>query len=62
MEKYIITTDLDKSEKKQGFVAELIDLRHESDGGPVAIAWFKDRAEADKVQRAFRALQTLSKF
>lgn len=59
MERFILTTDLDKAERKQGYVAEIIDLRHPSDGGPVAIAHCKDMEDAERI---LRALQLPAKF
>jgi|SRR5215213_5239373 len=52
--KYILTNDLDAKERRRGFTTELIDLQNETAHGPVAIAWFRDRVEAEKILRALQ--------
>lgn len=52
--KYILTNDLDVKERRHGFTTELIDLQHDTDHGPVAIAWFRNRVEAEKILRALQ--------
>lgn len=45
--------------RKQGYVAEIIDLQHPSDDGPVAIARCFTLEDAERI---VRALQLLWKF
>ncbi|RMM39387.1 hypothetical protein QO021_30260 (plasmid) [Pseudomonas amygdali pv. lachrymans] len=47
MKRFIVSTQLPKFYRDQGFKAEIIDRMHPSDGGPVAIQWFKTQAEAN---------------
>ena len=49
-QRYVVSEDLPPSEKAKGFTAEIVDLTHPSDGGPVAIEWFDDKSLA--VERA----------
>lgn len=47
MERYVVSTRLPKFYRDQGYIAEIIDRKHPSDGGPVAIHWFHSKAEAE---------------
>lgn len=47
MKRFVVSTKLPRFYRDQGFKAEIIDRKHPSDGGPVAIQWFKTQAEAD---------------
>lgn len=53
-ERFILTTDVDRAERKRGIVAEIIDLQHPSDGGPVAIAQCFDKEDAERILRALK--------
>ena len=59
MDRFIISDTPEKKFKQIGLNYELIDMQHESDGGPVAIAWFEDRTEAE---RALKMYQLPSRF
>ncbi|MFK3607890.1 hypothetical protein PVE_R2G0585 [Pseudomonas veronii 1YdBTEX2] len=48
MKRFVVSTKLPKFYRDQGFKAEIIDRKHPSDGGPVAIEWFKTQAEANE--------------
>ena len=45
-QRYVVSGNLPPSKKAEGFTAEIVDLTHPSDGGPVAIEWFDDRSLA----------------
>lgn len=47
MQRFVVSTRLPKFYRDQGFRAEIIDRKHPSDGGPVAIHWFKSKGEAE---------------
>jgi hypothetical protein len=55
MQRFVVSTKLPKFHRDQGFRAEIIDRKHPSDGGPVAIQWFKTKADADTALRLFAA-------
>lgn len=52
MDRFILTTDVDKAQRKRGIVAEIIDLRHPSDDGPVAIAECWSLEDAERIVKA----------
>jgi hypothetical protein len=54
MDRFIISDKPDKQYKQVGLNYELIDMQHESDGGPVAIAWFAEKEEAERALRVYR--------
>lgn len=47
MKRFVVSTRLPKFYRDQGFRAEIIDRKHPSDGGPVAIEWFNTKEEAE---------------
>lgn len=53
MKRFITSINLPPSKRKADYRAEVIDTRHPSDGGPVAVAWFRsiEQAERDAVRR-----------
>lgn len=48
MERFVVSTRLPKFYRDQGFRAEIIDRKHPSDGGPVAVEWFLTADDARK--------------
>lgn len=53
--RFIVSKNLPPTLKRIGYRFEVVDLTHPSDGGPVAVAWFKDEAPAiaDAADRNF---------
>lgn len=46
MQRFVVSTRLPKFYRDQGYRAEIIDRKHPSDGGPVAIEWFPTAEQA----------------
>jgi hypothetical protein len=57
MTRFVINEEVPSGERKAGFVCEMVDRSHSSDGGPVAIAWFMDKAEANSVASLLNSVQ-----
>ncbi len=55
MKPFIISDDPPEEARKAGMVCELVQTKHPSAGGPVAIAWFRDYEDALFVQRILTA-------
>ena len=46
MKRFLISKNLPPAKKREGYKVEIVDSKHLSDGGPVAIAWFRSMEEA----------------
>ncbi|MFA1047353.1 hypothetical protein ACDH60_28245, partial [Pseudomonas ficuserectae] len=51
MQRFVVSTRLPKFYRDQGYRAEIIDRKYPESGGPapVAIEWFKTKADADSM-------------
>jgi hypothetical protein len=56
-QRFVVSPNLPPDKRQEGYRFEVIDSTHPSDGGPVAVAWFRTRetAEADAQARTIEA-------